>query len=69
MTTTDITTSSRVIAAVEASLTAKQSADIDALRSAINEIDAQNRGRFGVGSSDYISWSKVRDYLFNFLAK
>jgi hypothetical protein len=64
----DVVTASRVIAAVEVSLTALSSGALDELRSQIQEIDANNL-RKGAGSPEYIAWTKDRDNLFKFLAK
>lgn len=64
----DVVTASRVIAAVEVSLTALSSGALDELRSQIQEIDANNLLK-GAGSPEYIAWTKDRDNLFKFLAK
>lgn len=66
---TDITTASRVITAVEASLTAMTPADLDDLRTKINELDLENLNNHGVVSPEYAAWTKDRDNLFEFLAK
>jgi hypothetical protein len=65
----DVTTAARVIAAVEASLTALGSTKLDELRSQIKEIDARNLSNHGAGSLEYIAWCKDRDNLFKFLTK
>jgi hypothetical protein len=67
-TNADVTTASRVIAAVEASITALSSRDLDELRSQIKEIDAKILLK-GVASPEFIAWTKDRDNLFEFLAK
>lgn len=67
-TNTDVTTASRIIAAVEAALTALSSPDLEELRSQIRQIEATELKR-GATSSEYIDWTKVRDNLYAFLAK
>jgi hypothetical protein len=68
-TNADVTTASRVITAVEASLAALSSGDLDELRSQIKEIDAEKLLEGGVARSEFIAWTKDRDNLFKFLAK
>jgi hypothetical protein len=67
-TNTDVTTASRVIAAVEAALTALSPADLERLRSQVREIEAKELAK-GAISPEYIAWTKVRDNLYTFLAK
>jgi hypothetical protein len=64
----DVVKASRVIAAVEASLTALNSHDLDELRSQIKEIDTKKLLN-GAASPEFITWTKDRDNLFEFLAK
>jgi hypothetical protein len=64
----DVVKASRVIAAVEASLAALDSHDLDELRSQIKEIDAKKLLN-GAASPEFITWTKDRDNLFEFLAK
>jgi hypothetical protein len=68
-TNVDVTTASRVITAVESSLAALSSGDLDELRSQIKEIDAEKLLEGGVARSEFIAWTKDRDNLFKFLAK
>jgi hypothetical protein len=67
-TNTDVTTASRIIAAVEAALTALNSPGLEELRSQIRVIEAKELER-GAITPEYIAWTKVRDNLYAFLAK
>lgn len=65
----DIITASRIIAAVEASLSALSPEARDKIISQVKEMDASNLSNHKAGSAEYIAWTKDKDNLFDFLAK
>lgn len=64
----DVITASRIIAAVEATLTTLDSSYLDDLRIQVKAIAAKNLLK-GAANPEFIVWTKDRDNLFKFLAK